>query len=94
MSWETRSGRGRYYTRSRKVAGRVRREYVGSGLLAELAAAEDALHREARERLEALDAPLLALDALTGALYRAALVAAGYRQHKRGEWRKRRAEDA
>jgi hypothetical protein len=104
MSWETRGGRGRYYTRSKRVGGRVRREYVGSGLLAELAAAEDALHREAREReardrptererLEALDAPLGALDALTGALYRAALVAAGYRQHKRGEWRKRRAED-
>ena len=105
MAWERRSGRGRYYTRSTKVGGRVRREYVGAGLLAELAAAEDALHREAREReaqdrrtererLAALDAPLDALDVLTGALSRAALVAAGYRQHKRGEWRRtRRAQD-
>jgi hypothetical protein len=108
MAWETRTGSsGRYYTRSTKVGGRVVREYVGSAgsPLAELAAAEDALHREARqreaqdrrterERLAALDAPLDALDALTGALYRAALVAAGYRQHKRGEWRrKRRAQD-
>jgi hypothetical protein len=108
MAWETRTGSsGRYYTRSKKVGGRVRREYVGAAgsPLAELAAAEDALHREARERaaqdrrteaerLAALDAPLDALDALTGALHRATLTLAGYRQHKRGEWRRtRRAQD-
>jgi hypothetical protein len=77
------------------------REYVGSGYAGELAAAEDALHREARaraatdrrterERLAELDAPLEALDAQAEALYRAALVLAGYRQHDRGQWRKQR----
>ena len=104
MAWERRGGRGRYYTRSTKVGGRVRREYVGTGLLAELAAAEDALHREARERaaqdrrsererLAELDAPLLALTAMGDALVAAALMVSGYRQHKRGEWRRRRARD-
>jgi hypothetical protein len=77
------------------------REYVGTGFAGELAAAEDAMHREARERagaeqrteregLAELDAPLEALDAKAEALYRAALVLAGYRQHDRGQWRKRR----
>ena len=42
--------------------------------------------------LKALDAPLDDLDELADLLARAALVAAGYRQHHRGEWRKRRAQ--
>src|SRR4051794_39320882 len=45
MGWE----RGRYYTRSRKVNGRVVREYVGSGYVAELAAQLDGLDRDQRE---------------------------------------------
>lgn len=47
MAWETRPhSSGRYYTRSRKVAGRVLRVYVGGGAKGEVAAAEDA-HRRA-----------------------------------------------
>ena len=104
MGWETRAGSAsRYYTRSQRAGGRVSREYVGTGLLAELVAAEDQLHREAREQaardrrterecLEALDGPLLALDARVEALYRAALVVAGYHRHQRGDWRRRRAQ--
>lgn len=100
MAWEN-----GYYYRVRRENGRVVREYVGSGLLGQLAAALDALEREkAREErrldaealrneqaeLDALDANLEAVIETTDVLAHAALVAAGYHQHKRGEWRKRR----
>ena len=98
MGWE----RDKYYTRSRKVNGRVVREYVGAGRVADLAAQLDALDREQREleweadrimrdEATALDEPLDELDALTEGLARGSLLAAGYRMHKRGEWRKKRA---
>jgi hypothetical protein len=91
-----------YYYRARKVDGRVVREYVGAGDVAALVAQMDDLEREKRklarieelarrEEAEALDAPLDELDELTELLARAALLAAGYHCHKRGEWRKRRA---
>jgi hypothetical protein len=97
VGWE----RGRYYTLSRKVNGRVFREYVGSGEGAELAAQMDALDRADGEaeretlraekaELDALDTGVKELDDLADLLARAALLTAGYRQHKRGEWRKRR----
>ena len=97
MGWE----RGRYYYRSRKVGGRVVRQYIGTGEVAELVAQTDALERERREteraarraeraELEALDVPLDQLNDLADLLARAALVAAGFRQYKRGEWRKKR----
>ena len=101
MAWE----RG-YYYRVRRVNGRVVREYVGCGRPAEIIAQRDELERD-KERevrrldaealrhkkaeLHALDADLEALIEITDLLARAALVAAGYHQHKRGEWRKRRA---
>jgi hypothetical protein len=93
--------KGRYYTRSRKVNGRVVREYVGSGKVAEAAAQQDAIKRQQREaerdafrekRAEqtAFDAQMKQLDEVTDLLAGAALMAAGYRRHNRGEWRKRR----
>jgi hypothetical protein len=93
-----------YYYRVRKVNGRVVREYVGGGPLAELAAQTDALLRQERElkaqelrrqkeALAALDAELAALCEQVDLVARAALLAAGYHQHKRGEWRKRRERD-
>ncbi len=97
MAWE----RG-YYYRVWREGGHVVREYLGKGRAAQLASQLDALERQEREarraallaeraELEALDAPLDELNQLADLLARAALVAAGYRQHKRGEWRKRRA---
>lgn len=101
MGWESRGGRGRYYTRSRKVDGRVVREYVGTGLVGELAARQDAEERAEklaeRERLQAEDtrwatvaAPLHELSQLLDGLMAASIIAAGYHQHHRGTWRKRR----
>jgi hypothetical protein len=98
MGWDK---NGRYYTRSKRVNGRVVREYVGGGRAGELVAQLDALERQKREterecarvereRVEALDAPLLELDELADLVARAALAAAGYAQHHRGEWRKAR----
>jgi hypothetical protein len=49
MSWETRERGGRYYTRSRRVNGKIEREYIGTGFLAEMASELDRLDREHRE---------------------------------------------
>jgi hypothetical protein len=99
MAWN----QGRYYTRSRKVNGRVVREYIGGGEAGELAAQIDAANRADREaardarraeqaRLKALDAPLNVLNDLADLLAHAALLAAGFHQHRRGNWRKRRGQ--
>jgi hypothetical protein len=99
--WERRKRGGLYYTRSRKEGGRVIREYVGGGIFGELAAQMDALERERgkeqgerwqeeQEELDALQAPVEKLSEASDLLVRAALLASGYRQHNRGEWRKRR----
>jgi hypothetical protein len=100
MGWD----RGKYYSRSSKVNGRVRREYIGTGPLAERVAELDALGRQRkevaredlraeREELDALDAPFAELDELAELVAHAALAAAGYRRHHRGEWRRRRGAD-
>ena len=99
--WERRERGGLYYTRSRKQDGRVLREYIGLGPFAEHAAGTDALRRlrreeEAkawraeRESLEALDRSVEELYEAAETLARATLFAAGYHQHNRGEWRKKR----
>jgi len=46
MGWD----QGKYYTRSRKVNGKVIRTYVGCGLHGQLAALEDANKREQLKR--------------------------------------------
>jgi len=100
MGWD----RGRFYTRSKKVDSRVEREHIGTGPVAVLAAQLDALERQERQHavlalraekaaLSIFDADLKALNRITDLVARAALVAAGYRQHKRGEWRKQREPD-
>jgi hypothetical protein len=98
LGWD----RGRYYTRSRKVNGRVVREYIGIGRVADLVARMDANERQRREaeraarrlqraEVDALGALLDDLNDLADLVARAALVVAGFRQHKRGEWRRQRA---
>jgi hypothetical protein len=100
MGWDK---GGRYYTRSRRENGRVLREYDGGGTLGKLAAQLDAIEREQREvertaaraeraEVAALDAPLNELDELADLLARAALLAAGFHQHNRGNWRKSRGD--
>lgn len=101
MSWENRKGRGRYYTRSRRVNGQVVREYVGRGDLAEAIAAADEFERKHRrslaaaidadrQRRDAAEELLVQLANATDLFVRAALELSGFRQHDRGQWRKRR----
>jgi hypothetical protein len=102
MAWETRRNGRRYYYRVRRVNGRVVREYVGTGPAAEAAAALDSAHRQLKQLGRAeraakdaadreLEADLSLLDDLANLFARAALEAAGYHRHARGQWRKRRA---
>ena len=76
------------------------REYVGTGLLAELAAEADRMKQDLAdaerkreqtelERLDALAAPVLEISEAAEILVRAHLIACGYHRHK-GEWRRAR----
>lgn len=96
MGWD----KGKYYTRSRRVNGRVVREYIGGGEAGEAAEALDELEREERqyerERLKAQQAETAAFDdsianicQLADTVTKAAMVAAGFHQY-RGEWRRKR----
>jgi len=98
MGWD----KGRYYTRSRKVNGRVVREYYGCGEVGALAAQLDAVRRQEREhqrelwRIEmeeadAFDETIGKVCQLADIVARAAMVAAGFYCH-RGEWRRRRGQ--
>ena len=99
MSWAQR-GPHHYYYRSVRHGSRVTKEYMGTGLLAELAAAEDAEQRADRQAaraawrqeradLEALDRQLDVWWNVGTVLLKGTLNAEGYYQHDRGEWRKR-----
>ncbi len=100
MGWETRARGSSYYTRSKWKGGRVVRQYVGTGPLAEIVALDDELkrlrkeeeaahRREERERLEQSAGFLRELEEACEVLTRAHLLAAGCRK-RRGEWRRRR----
>jgi hypothetical protein len=97
MGWEK---GGKYYTRSRRVGGRVVREYVGMGDVGFLAGLDDWRRREdnayARERRNAERAAdvtrekaLIAYCQVVDAIVVRALALSGYHLHK-GEWRRKR----
>jgi len=100
MAWETRKRGGRYYTRSRRVNGRVVREYVGTGPVAELEALLDEEEREGRlarrrawqqqcgEATHVLDV-LTVLDTTSRQVVADTLSDEGFHLHK-GQWRRRR----
>ena len=103
MSWESRNGHGHYYTRSTRQEGRIVREYFGAGQVGAYWAAVDQLARAERAARAAASraelAGLAELDQLVAAYAqtvelaaREVLLAAGYRRHQRGEWRKTRGQ--
>jgi hypothetical protein len=100
MAWERRR-RGVYYYRSKRVRGRVIKQYYGSDTIGQLAAdlAEEGRARRAEDAaalrteqacLEVLDRTPAALDRACALLATAALTAAGYRRYNYGPWRRRR----
>jgi hypothetical protein len=94
MSWEQRNGSGKYYTRSRRVNGKIVRQYIGTGDLAELAAMLDAEERAERQaEAETRADERLQLHELEGFcsevdnLASVYLLMSGCYKHK-GEWRR------
>ena len=96
MAWERRGDKQVYY-RSRRINGQVKKIYLGSGPRAQIASEHDRLQQEEKSReqatrklIEALDSQTDTLNQTTKTLVKAHLLLAGYHQHHRGEWRKRR----
>jgi hypothetical protein len=101
MAWEERRGRSCYYRKVRQGT-RVRSRYVGSGRVAQICAADDAIRRRdqaasratdraARQAEAQIDRQLAEAESALAAMTRATLLAAGYHEHK-GQWRKKRHE--
>ena len=96
MPWRQK-GNKRVYYRSVRVDGRPRTIYVGPGMIGETAAAAVQLRRVQREQLREKQQQIIAhsssvvdLNGQLESLTRAALVAAGFYQHARWQWRRRR----
>jgi len=101
MAWETRRNGRCYYYRSKRVEGRVVKEYLGCAAWVESAVWLDGRDRETeqnerrernaeRDRVSTLDAAVAAFNEDTEAALVAVLTAAGYHRHDRGAWRKQR----
>src|SRR5690242_2825729 len=100
MAWKQINGR-RYYYRSIREGGRVRSEYVGSGEVAELTAQVDEINRgdrladrearkEERKQADEQERYIAEWFDQVEDLASAAMQAAGFHRHHRGEWRRRR----
>jgi hypothetical protein len=100
MAWERRAGR-RYYYLGKRVGATVRKIYYGRHGAAKLAARFDAEDRRRRvaeagtleaERARTHTAQCAAndLESAVTMLTEAALLAAGYRKHDHGAWRRPR----
>jgi hypothetical protein len=100
MAWVQR-GERRYYYRTLWINGAPRKIYMGTEDVGAKAAEDDAQRRRVRlleqqqlaAKLEKLSEDIASADVYgdqAGLLIRAALVAAGFHQHARGKWRKRR----
>src|SRR5215218_1425295 len=92
---------GPYYYRCVRINGQPRRQYIGTGLIGQLANQLDDAARErkalgkaqadlALAEAEAVEADLTMVNGLVDVLARAALVAAGFHRHHRGPWRRKR----
>ena len=97
MAWAWRGNR-RYDYRSVRDGGRVTKEYVGAGPLAEFCAVMDAERdvtraawRQHQADMDEIDEQVTAWWNASTDLLKAALYAEGPYQHDRGTWRKRRA---
>jgi hypothetical protein len=100
MYWKQR-GSYRYLYKAVRVDGRPHRIYVGAGEVGEAAAAEDEARRakrcRQRELLKTQQQQVVAtvssvgeLNEQTESLTRATLLAAGFHQHARSQWRRKR----
>jgi hypothetical protein len=100
MPWDQR-GQKRYYYRKSRRNGHSVRIYCGTGEIAELAATADALlqvqqemaarkWQQEQERRSAAADILEELCEQSDLLVRAAFLTAGFRQHDRGPWRRKR----
>jgi len=101
MTWRIRKNGNRTYYRSKRINGESRQIYVGTGYIAEIAAAEDGARRlqrqaerDTRRALQAewktADEPIRDVYGMTDLLTKATLTAAGFYLHSRSEWRRRR----
>ena len=103
MAWETRTSGGSYYTRSHRRNGRIIREYIGGGVIGQMAAEKDtrqraerrqrAAAREAqRQQLKELETQITMFGEMCDLFTMANLLPEGhYRDNKNGAWRKKRA---
>jgi hypothetical protein len=83
-------GDKKYYYRSRRIEGRVVKEYVGTDPEAEETNWEKAEFRKQCAEMKRIGVILDALQIVIQVLYEDAMTAAGYHKPNRGPWRKRR----